>query len=177
MNAETLAKSFPAEIELPDAFRALCDWVTENGYPISGYFELRAHDDDTIRCWFGSDKAVGDLAQFGAGADGSLYCLWRCPDGTLPVVHLDSGGENNYILASTPREFLRLLAIGYDELGSADLTSPPIDDEADPAINPNFQRWVSQRFATSIPPTGAEITESARAGHDGLQAWINERCG
>ena len=92
MDANHLAQSFPPSIPLPRELRSLCDWVRDNGYPISGYFELREHDDETLRCWFGSDKAIGQLAQFGAGPDGSLYCIWRQEDGRMPIVHMGSEG-------------------------------------------------------------------------------------
>ena len=177
MNRDSLAASFPEGIELPSEFRVLCDWVSENGYPISGYFELREHDDETIRLWFGSDAAVGSLAQFGAGPDGSLYCLWRSCDGRLPIVHMGSEGQDNFVLASTPTDFLRLLAIGYDEIGYADLDAPPFVEDAGQTINPLFQQWVTETFDVSIPQSGSEITDPAQASHDDFQKWIDPRCG
>ena len=177
IDAESLAESFPPGIALPTELQSLCSWVKQCGYPISGYFELREHDDETIRCWFGSDAAVGQLAQFGAGADGSLYCLWRCPDGSVPIVHMGSEGQYNFVLASSPVDFLRLLAIGYDEIGFADLDAPPIQDEDDPTVNLTFQRWVSDTFNTTIPRAGSEIVAPAQNSHDNFQSWIEPLCG
>ena len=45
MNVDDLAASFPDGIELPSELRALCDWLSESGYPISGYFKIEEHDD------------------------------------------------------------------------------------------------------------------------------------
>jgi hypothetical protein len=177
MNADDLATSFPSTIKLPEAFRALCDWVTANGYPISGFFELRKHDDETLRCWFGTDAAVGHLAQFGAGADGSLYCLWRSPDGQFPIVHMGSEGDHNLVLAPTPVDFLRLLAMGYGELGFADFDSPPSEEEEPDNINKDFQRWVTSTFDTTIPRVGASIVLPTDRKHRDFQEWINARCG
>jgi hypothetical protein len=177
MDAQSLAESFPPGFELPPEFRSLCTWVEVNGYPISGYFELCEHDDETIRCWFGSDAAVGELAQFGSGPDGSLYCLWRCSDGRAPIVHMGSEGENNIVLASSPVDFLRLLAVGYDEIGFADLDAPPVEDEDDPTVNVIFQRWVAGTFNTTVPKTGSEIVAPAQASHDDFQSWLERRCG
>lgn len=177
MNADALAATFPSTIELPPEIRALCDWVASNGYPISGYFELRDHDDETLRCWFGSDAAIGDLAQFGAGADGSLYCVWRSPDGHQPIVHLGSEGDAIYVLAPTPTEFLRLLAVGYGEIGFADLESPPSEEDEPENINAAFQQWVSDTFDVAIPAIGADIVAPEDGKHARLQSWINERCG
>jgi len=177
MDADALAATFPATIQLPIEIRALCEWSSTNGYPISGYFELRKHDDETLRCWFGSEAAIGDLAQFGAGADGSLYCVWRSPDGTVPIVHLGSEGDAIYVLAPTPMDFLRLLAIGYDEIGFADFASPPTEEDLEENVNPTFQRWVSDTYGVTVPATGAEIVQPDADKHVHLQAWINQRCG
>lgn len=177
MDADTIAAAFPSTIQCPSEIRALCDWTTANGYPISGYFELREHDDETLRCWFGTEQAIGDLAQFGAGADGSLYCVWRSPEGSFPVVHLGSEGDAIYVLAPSAVDFLRLLAIGYDEIGFADLASPPTDEDCEENVNPKFQAWVTETFAVSLPETGAEIVVLDSPKHTTLQEWINERCG
>ena len=146
----------------------------ENGYPISGYFELSSHEDETIRLWFGSDKAVGHLAQFGSGPDGSLYCIWRQEDGRTPFVHMGSEGQNNIVLASDALGFLRLLAVGYDEIGFVDLSSPPENKEE---VNPAFQTWVTSTFNVTIPLTGQEITRPAQETHDDFEKWIVLRCG
>jgi len=177
MDPETIAASFPPTIPFPDELRQLCEWAGESGDPISGYFELEAHDDETLRCWFGTENAIGDLAQFGAGADGSLYCVWRSPDGSFPVVHLGSEGDAIYVLAPTVLDFLRLLAIGYDEIGFADLASPPTAEDQEENVNPKFQKWVEETFQVSIPHVGDEIVQLNAEKHVQLKSWIDERCG
>ena len=171
MQTERLQNTFPAEIPVPDALVQLCAWHETHGYPdgypISGDFELYADVHNSIEMWFGSPAVVDRFGVFGAGPDGSLYAIWRQDDGRQPIVHLGSEGENNWVLATDFVEFLRLLAIGYDEIGFADLEQPP---ESPP--NQPFARWVSQRFAVSIPATGAEITASAQVTHDDFQSWI-----
>jgi hypothetical protein len=173
MDPGALARSFPRSIPVPSELTALCDWVNDNGYPISGYFELCDHDDTTIRLWFGTEKAVGDLAQFGHGPDGSLYCFWNEGDGKTPIVHMGSEGQNNIVLASSFVDFLRLLAIGYDEIGFDDLDAPAAGER----MNPNFQSWVSKTFRVSIPDTGVKITRPAQTSHSDFQEWIEPRCG
>ena len=81
------------------------------------------------------------------------------------------------MLASSPVDFLRLLAIGYDEIGFADLDAPPIQDEDDPTVNLTFQRWVSDTFNTTIPRAGSEIVAPAQNSHDNFQSWIEPLCG
>ena len=177
MNADEMASTFPSTIQLPAELRRLCNWVASRGYPISGYFEIREHDDETLRCWFGTDAAIGDLAQFGAGADGSLYCLWRSTDGHLPIVHMGSEGDHNLVLAQSPVDFLRLLAIGYGEIGFADFDSPPSEEGEPDNINPEFQHWVTSTFDTTIPDVGASIVLPADKKHKDFQDWIDARCG
>ena len=47
-----IQKGFPATITFPVELGMLCDWLEKNGYPISGYFELRADDGEAIYWWF-----------------------------------------------------------------------------------------------------------------------------
>lgn len=177
MDADSLSAAFPSTIPFPREICSLYEWTTANGYPISGYFELCDHDDETLRCWFGTRLAIGDLAQFGVGADGSLYCVWRSPDGSFPVVHLGSEGDAILVLAPSPLEFLRLLAIGYDEIGFADLASPPTEEDREENVNPAFQKWVTETYGVSLPATGAEIVDLDAPKHLAFQQWIHERCG
>ena len=102
--------------------------------------------------------------------------VWHAPDGTFPVVHLGSEGDAIYVLAPSPLDFLRLLAIGYHEIGFADLASPPTEEEREESVNPAFQSWVTEIRKGSLPETGAEIVESDASKHAALQEWINERC-
>ncbi|MEM7558614.1 MAG: hypothetical protein AAF394_05790 [Planctomycetota bacterium] len=81
------------------------------------------------------------------------------------------------MLAPSALEFLRLLAIGYDEIGFADLASPPTDDDRQEYVNPTFQAWVSETYGVSLPETGAEIVELDSQKHAALRDWVHERCG
>lgn len=160
---------FPSTITFPDELGLLCDWCDRNGYPISGDFELRADDGEAIYWWFRSHAADDRLAQFGAGGDGSLYCIWKQADGREPVVHLGSEGDALLVLASSMREFVALLAIGYEEIGFDDLSAPPDDDES---INVEFQNWVSDTLGVDIPKSGQAIVDRARNNHDDFPAFV-----
>ena len=74
MSASQADSKFPSAIPFPEELRNLFLWKEKHGYLISGGFELRDHDDGSVVLWFGSDRAVGRLAIFGAGPDGSMYC-------------------------------------------------------------------------------------------------------
>lgn len=173
MKIEELQKTFPEGIAIPDALAQLCAWDETQDDFFSGYFELYADVHEAIRHWFGTPAVVDRFGVFGNGADGSLYAIWRQDDGRQPIVHLGSEGINNFVLSSDFVSFLRLLAIGYNEIGFDDLSQPPHEPDEPP--NESFQHWVSQTFSVSIPATGAEITEPARAAHDDFEKWIQTK--
>ena len=166
---EAIQKGFPQTITFPNELALLCDWTEKNGYPISGSFELRADDGEAIYWWFRSHAADDRLAQFGAGPDGSFYCIWKQFDGRQPIVHMGSEGNELKILAGTMKDFITLLAVGYDELGFENLENEPLEKEG---INEEFQNWVSETFSVTIPKTGLDIFNSANTTHDDFEAWI-----
>lgn len=165
-----IKKGFPESVLCPEELKLLVDWVEKNGYPISGYFELRADDGDTMFYWFGFRDVENQLGQFGAGPDGSLYCVWNDGSGKYPIVHMGSEGQENKVLASSFVDFLQLLAIGYGEIGFEDMANPPEESE----LNPVFQAWVKETFQVSIPNCGIEVTNQAEANKFGFQEWIDE---
>ncbi len=167
MKTEDIKKGFPETLPFPKELALLIDWVNENGYPISGCFELRADDGDTMFYWFGFRDVESKLGQFGAGADGSLYCIWDTETGVYPIVHMGSEGDEIKVLAENFVDFLRLLAIGYDELGFEELTSPPEEDES----NPVFQQWVKKQFGVSIPKVGSELSINENLD---FESWVNK---
>ncbi|MCP3931190.1 MAG: hypothetical protein GY705_19065 [Bacteroidetes bacterium] len=166
---DDIKKYFPEKIKFPDELEHLCDWVSENGYPISGYFELCADDGEWFYHWFGSHAADDKLALFGTGPDGSLYAVWLQGGGRQPIVHLGSEGDNLKVLAASMLQFIALLAIGYGEIGHDDLSKPPkeIDD-----VNPKFQNWVKDKYHIEIPQTGDQFVKQAIAEHDDFEAWV-----
>ncbi len=166
---DAIQKGFPASISFPPELELLCEWAEKHGDQISGYFELRADDGEAIYWWFRSHAADDRLAQFGAGADGSLYCIWKQGDGREPVVHMGSEGDSLMVLAGTMKEFLRLLAVGYGELGFEDVSLPP--EEPDD-INPSFQKWVEDTFDVIVPATGQEIVDRAHLEYDNFEAFV-----
>ncbi len=170
MNIKHLRTTFPTNIPIPDALAQLCEWEETNGYPISGGFELYADTHDSIALWFGASSVVDRFGVFGTGPDGSLYAIWHQDDGRQTIVHMGSEGQNNFVLASNFIAFLGLLAIGYEEIGFADLSQPPME-----APNLAFQHWVTENFEVIVPAIGAEIVDSACETPDDFQTWINDK--
>ena len=168
-----IRSGFPPAISFPPELESLCDWVEQNGYPISGYFELSPDNDHVIGLWMGFDNVDDRFGVFGAGPDGSIYAIWKDDAGEQKVVHLGSEGGDLYLLAHSFVDFLRLLAIGYDELGFADMTRPPQDNEGFDAacVNPAFQKWVEETFHVTIPPVGAALFDR---DDKTFAAWIDK---
>ncbi len=98
-----------------------------------------------------------------------MYCIWKQKNGRQPIVHLGSEGDELKVLANDMKAFLRLLAIGYGDLGHEDTTSPPVDAEG---INPDFQKWVQEDFGLRIPLIGDDIIQEAILTHDDFADWV-----
>lgn len=169
---ESIKKQVPEGITVPSELETLCKWEVERGYPISGYFELRAGDGKDFYYWFGSHDADPFLALFGAGSDGSMFCIWKQEDGRQPIVHLGSEGDEVKVLAENMKEFIKLLAVGYGEIGHEDTSKPPEEKEG---INPDFQCWVRDDLGLEIPETGDVIIQRAIASHDDFAAWVETK--
>ncbi|MEM8528314.1 MAG: hypothetical protein AAGG68_26970 [Bacteroidota bacterium] len=131
-----------------------------------------------MKYWLGFDDLSDRFGVFGSSPDGSLYSIWLDDDHNQKIVHLGSEGGELYILSNTFVDFLRLLAIGYDEIGFADMSktaeewSAAIDMDIDECININFRNWVKQKFNVDIPSKGEEITN---IGDDTFSKWIESK--
>ena len=173
---DTVQQGFPEGFPFPAELEMLCDWVEENGFPISGYFRIHANEDkEDITYYMGFNNVNDHLGVFGKSADGSMYALWRNEaDTTCKVVHMGSEGNHLLVLAHTFVDFLRLLAIGYDEIGFCDLSKLPEENEGYDAdtVNPRFADWVRNTFNVTIPTTGDEIVNVYDKSFDN---WVQDQ--
>ena len=106
-----------------------------------------------------------------SGKDGSMCALWMDDAGETRIVHMGSGSGSTMtcVLTRNGLDFLRLLAIGYDEIcWSEAFSSPPNSDEDELFVHPNepFKRWVRERFKTTIPQTALEVATPADMDDD-----------
>ena len=108
--------------------------------------------------------------------------LWVDDEGITRIVHLGSGSGSQMLctLASNGLDFLRLLAIGYDEICWDDILSlPPNSNKEELQVEPNlpFQEWVMHTFHTTIPKVGTEIVTPVDMGEedtdDAFVLWAN----
>jgi hypothetical protein len=134
------------------------------------YVEFFAEGNEDLHYWFGHNKpeVIDRLCVFGkSGMEGSMFAFWLDDSGNQQIVHLGSGSGSTLvcILADTPVDFLRLLAIGYDEICWNEQFSvlPNADaEEAGMFVHPNleYQAWVKSTFDVSIPERAIEVVKS-----------------
>lgn len=119
------------------------------------------------------------------GADGSAAALWRALDGRTLIGHMGSGSGSllTCVHGDTAVDFLRLIAIGYDEIcWNKDWPEPPKREPNRPVINDPYRRWVESTFNTTIPvaafdiiPTPAEMGDPDT--DDPWCRWVNAAAG
>lgn len=134
------------------------------------YVEFFAEGNEELHYWFGHNRSevINRLCVFGkSGMDGSMFALWLDDDGKQQIVHLGSGSGSTLVcvLADTPVDFLRLLAIGYDEICWNEQFSLLPNDNAEEEgmfVHPNheYQSWVERSFKVSIPDNANEIVRN-----------------
>ena len=118
--------------------------------------------------WFGvveDDTRLERVCAFAkTGGEGSMAALWLDDDAHQHIVHVGSGSGSvlTCILATDPIDFLRLNAIGYDELCWDDTYDAPPNanwKESGVFVEPYkpFQTWVRETFGVTIPQTAREI--------------------
>lgn len=118
--------------------------------------------------WFGyaTPEALNRICVFAkTGEDGSTAAFWLDDNGQQKIVHIGSGSGSILAcdLADNAVDFLRLLAIGYDEisdLSSSNVSLRPNEIKKD-IVHPNteFQEWVTSTFNVTIPETASEIVK------------------
>ncbi len=115
-----------------------------------------------------------------------MAAFWLDDDGSQKIVHLGSGTGSTTVcvLAEDPVDFLRLLAIGYDEICWGDLYSDVPNADGDVVVEPNrvFADWVSQTFAVTIPERASEIVKHHAMmddveSEDPFWQWVQKHTG
>ncbi len=155
-----------AFIERDNGIRVAClftreETETEGGTGIAFF----AGEDDRLDLWLGNDdpEVLKRLCVFAkSGGDGSKAAFWIAGDGSQKIVHLGSGSGSTLacVLAHDAVDFLRLLAIGYDEIcWDENFNTPPEIPVREGTPARLFQEWVEQSFQARIPKTASEIVE------------------
>ncbi len=148
--------------------KELRDSWTDNERDGGTMIEFLPRGVDDLKYWFGgeeNDEVKKRMCVFAqSGAEGSECALWLSDSGQIKVVHLGSGSGSmlSCVLADNFVDFLRLLAIGYDEIcWDENFPYPPNENDEDFIVKPNlkFQNWVKETFNVEIPKTALEIVK------------------
>jgi hypothetical protein len=102
------------------------------------------------------------------------------------IVHLGSGSGSllTCVLADNGLDFLRLLAIGYEEIcWNEEFAAPPRPWEPDgDTVNGPYRYWLRSTFGVTIPATALEIVRQPSemgdtATTDPFCRWVNQLTG
>ena len=144
---------------------------------------------ENLKYWFASgehEELQQRLCVFAqTGGEGSEAAFWLTDEGELKIIHMGSGSGSmlSCVLADNALDFLRLIAIGYDEIcWDEDFVYPPNENpDAEVMVKPNtkFQNWVTQAFGTRIPKTALEVVKHPanmddESSEDAFFKWIQK---
>ncbi len=139
---------------------------TEEGREGGTNIEFFCGGTENLKYWFGGEDAEmkSRLCTFAqSGADGSECALWKTDSGEIKVVHMGSGSGSTLscVLGENIVDFIRLLAIGYDEICWDEYFSMQPKEVKEFVVKPNlkFQNWVKETFKVEIPKTALEIVK------------------
>ena len=164
--------------------RAMKDGWTDSGRLGGTDVSFAAEGNANIRYWFGHERPemLSRICVFcQTGGEGSMAAFWLDPNGGQKIVHMGSGSGSTLVcvLADDPVDFLRLLAIGYDEICWPEAFGSPPNAASDFIVQPNteFQDWVKTTFSVSIPTTASEIVRHPsdmgdKDSPDPFHSWV-----
>jgi hypothetical protein len=159
---------------------------TETERPGGTHIEFSAEGNANMRYWFGHERpeVLNRVCVFAkAGAEGSMAAFWIDDEGKQRIVHLGSGSGSILVcvLADDPVDFLRLLAIGYDEICWGSAFSKPPNADGGLFVHPNveYQLWVKRTFSVTIPQTAAKIVRrpsemGGSESEDAFCRWVEK---
>lgn len=165
------------------------DGKRDGGTEIVFFTDELKNREKTLRYWFcGKDcELAAEIKQrlcvfARSGSDGSMCALWMNDEGETKIVHMGSGSGSTMtcVLAHNGLDFLRLIAIGYDEIcWDENFSTPPNSKSSDFIVYPNieFQQWIEDMFKTTIPQTALELVTPAHMddenSSDEFLIWVN----
>ncbi|WP_158996611.1 hypothetical protein [Pigmentibacter ruber] len=190
---EEMKESFPKSIPMPPEIEAMFLWLEQNGFVhkythtderFANLYQEHLIDHggafaqfifaeiDSNKYYTGSDDPFinNRLALFvRVDKCGDRAGIWLDDDGNLNYVFVPSHGEPGCFLTDNTIDFIRLLAIGYENLAldNYDLTAKEEyknylgndNDEPLPLEPIEFREWVDQTFSVKVPKYGNEIVK------------------
>lgn len=205
---EQIESNLPSSLQLPAEIKKLFQWIEDKGSimeyeeTLHGSIHPFGIDCDTcIDISFYAEKHTDDWWCFDVedfqelniserlsifaqtGGDGSVAAFWLDDDNKQKIVHIGSGSGSDLmcILADNPIDFIRLVAIGYDEICWQEYFDEIPESRQGKINNPNieFQKWVESEFNTTIPLTASEIVKNPAVmwdvnSNDSFCQWISK---
>ncbi|MCC2592434.1 hypothetical protein LKO27_03225 [Tessaracoccus sp. OS52] len=177
---ELLKESLSDGMSIPEPLERAWAWMEERGWgsDMGGQYHLTPYPGErqlgvvfvsngSLDGWFEpGDPAQERLLPIAEiSGSGSLAALWLDDDGAVRFVALDSMGSS-YVLADSAVDFLRLTAIGYEEIVGWFLALPPESDEAVEAHR-EFRTWVEETFDVEVPERWFKVSDP-----DPFAAWL-----
>jgi hypothetical protein len=174
---ETIRKGFPKTIKPPIELQKLVQWANENEHKMGGLFELYADEENKcLQYWANVDFLNDRFAQFGVGPSGAPTGIWLDDDGKTHIVYLHDEERWGDVVADNFVNYLRILAIGYDDVNaSCDVNIQTYNqlcgrENLNTGHNPAFKAWVEKEFGTTVPATGDEVFIKER---DKFNIWLD----
>ncbi|MBR8744977.1 hypothetical protein [Nocardiopsis sp. MG754419] len=159
-----LTPALPPGMSIPEPLERAWTWMEDQGFVVahgSGHFVTPYAGTRQLGIVFSPGQHLGGWCEPGEpghdhllpiaeiAGDGSQCVLWN-DAGTVRFAVLGSDGET-FLLADSAVDFLRFVAIGYDEVPYAEyLAGPPEEEEAVEA-HAAFRRWVESEFDVEVP--------------------------
>lgn len=165
---------------------------TETERPGGTSIEFGASGNANVRYWFDREdpEIIERLCVFATtGAEGSEAALWLDDSGAQRIVHMGSGSGSMLccVLAESALDFLRLIAIGYDEIcWDENFGHPPNHPNLGKnfTVHPNvqFQNWIKSTFDVAIPERAIDIVKHVallgdQNSSDDFNRWVSQYIG
>lgn len=179
--ATRLASQLPEGITIPEPLEQAWTWLEEQGWfeTTDGAMVLWGSPEDSevafcsnldLEGWFapgdpGFDRLMPIVSADGSGA---VAVLWLDPQDQVRFGLLGSEGGGE-LLAADAVDFLRLFAIGYDDLGLVGLDP---EEESLAEAHAPLRQWVEQTFEVSVPEVWPEAAQP-----DPFATWVAEQKG
>lgn len=183
--ADRLAARMPAGSALPEPLVRSINFMESSGWmvtdddgavvcvtPYPGDRQLGPvfRADLTVDGWLNPEAPGAERVVPIAETDGSggVAAIWIDDDGAPRYIGFSSDGAGALRLADTTVDFLRLLAVGYDEFEEFNFgEAPEVEPDRDPvSAVAEFRTWVESEFGVTVPAQW-EVTED-----DAYATWV-----
>ena len=176
-SAAEFLENFPPDDPPPERLLRLMEFVLQQPYQqFSGAFALERWPYGRDSWMRGNAEAARRLVVFGQHEDNnSLYAFWRYDDRSVresPIVYLHTEGWDNRVLANNFDQFLALLTLDIDEIGTGCFDGEVVGNTS---RNNEFLDWLYKEFEIVPPDNPQSILEAARDAHPDLQIWIDQQ--